>query len=208
MKTPLPGVSFVNANLNRMVSAVFAFVAAGFLCFTAVQAPAGETESSDTGQFLSIPVIRDTGISSIEKEIHANTGGARKIKLKGSQEYILWDIDPAQLKGRFIRKATLHVCSASTRNAPLMRVRVSSVAGAWQEGSSFWYFPQAGSACFAQAAYKKQDWAFADSHLMDVVFGSGHTRWKFVDAAAPDAEGWQAVAVDPDIVAARAAGLG
>nr|NJM02125.1 DUF4091 domain-containing protein [Desulfobacula sp.] len=81
------------------------------------------------------------------------------------------------------------------------------MAAPWEEGSSFWYFPQTGRACFTQAAYKKQDWAFEGSQLSDVVFGSGHSRWKFADASVPNAEGWQAIAVDSDIVAARAAGL-
>jgi hypothetical protein len=31
-----------------------------------------------------------------------------------------------------------------------------------------------------------KDWAFAGSYLMDVVFGSDHTRWKFADATLPD----------------------
>lgn len=207
MKKDLQRVSQIKSTTIAIFCGAF-FVFSVSIFFAAPQASAGQTASSDTGEILSIPITRDTGISSVEKEVNANTGGARKIKLKGSQEYILWDIDPAALKGRLIRQATLHVCSASPQNAPLMRVGVSSVAGPWQEGSSFWYFPQTGSACFAQAAYKKQDWAFADSHLMDVVFGSGHTRWKFADAAAPDADGWQAVAVNPDIVAARVAGLG
>lgn len=41
----------------------------------------------------------------------------------------------------------------------------------------------------------------------DVVFGRGHTRWKFTDTSATDAGGWQTVLVDPDVVAARVVGL-
>ena len=69
------------------------------------------------------------------------------------------DIDPGQLKGRLIKRARLHVCSASPET-PFLRVGVSAVAGDWQEGSSFWYFSQTGSACFSRAAYKQRDWAF------------------------------------------------
>ncbi|MCA1795684.1 MAG: hypothetical protein LC660_17770 [Desulfobacteraceae bacterium] len=61
--------------------------------------------------------------------------------------------------GSGIKRARLHVCSASPET-PFLRVGVSSVAGDWQEGSSFWYFYQAGSACFSRAAYKHRDWAF------------------------------------------------
>ncbi|MCA1785182.1 MAG: hypothetical protein LC657_04275 [Desulfobacteraceae bacterium] len=93
------------------------------------------------------------------------------------------------------------------KETPFLRVGVSSVAGDWQEGSSFWYFSQAGSACFSQAAYKHRDWAVEGGSILDVIFGQGHTIWKSADASAPDAGGWQTVLVDPDVVAARVAGL-
>ncbi len=76
---------------------------------------------------------------------------------------------------------------------------------AWHLAFRCFPYPFPGIPGFHRWAVK--DWAFAGSHLMDVVFGSGHTRWKIADAAAPDGQGWKAVAVDPDIVAARAAGL-
>jgi hypothetical protein len=37
--------------------------------------------------------------------------------------------------------------------------------------------------------------------------GRGHTAWKFADCSAPDRDGWQTCAVDPDVVGARIAGL-
>ncbi|MCA1795864.1 MAG: hypothetical protein LC660_18705 [Desulfobacteraceae bacterium] len=68
-------------------------------------------------------------------------------------------LKPGQVKGEILKLAMLHVWSASPKT-PFLRVGVSSVAGDWQEGTSFWYFSQAGSACFSQAAYKQRDWAF------------------------------------------------
>ncbi|MCA1795685.1 MAG: hypothetical protein LC660_17775 [Desulfobacteraceae bacterium] len=48
---------------------------------------------------------------------------------------------------------------------------------------------------------------FEGESILDVIFGHGHTIWKSADASAPDAGGWQTVLVDPDVVAARVAGL-
>jgi hypothetical protein len=56
-----------------------------------------------------------------------------------------------------------------------------------------------------QAELGKRDWAFPGSNVLDVTFGLGHTTWKFADCTLPDNNGWQQVAVDPKVVAARIA---
>ena len=53
----------------------------------------------------------------------------------------------------------------------------------------------------------RRDWAYRGSTFTDAAFGRGRTIWRFADATAPDADGWQSVAVDPDVVAARSAGI-
>jgi hypothetical protein len=159
------------------------------------------------GKSKRYEVIRDTGISSVGWEKKGNTGGAGKLKLKGQQEYILLDIDPASLKGKIITGALLHICSSTPENTPLMRVGVSSVASPWKEGFLFRYLPQPGSSCFHQAFYMKGNWAYPGSTLMDVVFGRGNTLWKFAEASKPEPDGWQSIAIDPDVVAARVAQL-
>ena len=45
------------------------------------------------------------------------------------------------------------------------------------------------------------------SDLCSVMLGQGGTIWRMADAFPPDAEGWQKVAVDPSVVAARVAGI-
>ena len=129
------------------------------------------------GEKVMLPVTRDTWISSSDGEKTGSNGGAKKLKLKGQLEYVLMDIDPSVLKGKIIAGALLHVRSASSKKAPLARVGVSSVASQWIEGTSKRYRPQIGSSCFDQAEYKRRDWAYPDSTLMDVVFGRGHTIW-------------------------------
>ena len=152
-------------------------------------------------------VTRDTGISSVGREKNGNCGGSWKLKLKGQQEFILFDINPNDLRGKIITGAVLYFNTSASPKALILRTGVSSVAGRWREGFLFCYLPLPGASCFNQAGYKVWDWAYPGSSLMDVVFGHGHTLWGFANASRPDGNGWQEIAVSPDVVAARVAGL-
>ena len=160
-----------------------------------------------TGQSVKCPVTRDTWVSAVGNEKIGNNGGAKKFKVKGQQEYFLFDIDPSHLKGKIITGALLHLRSATPIRAPLARLGISTVASRWVEGTSSSYRPQKGSSCFNQAEFKKRDWSYPGSTVMDVTFSHGHTIWKFADCSPPDEQGWQTCAVDPDVVATRIAGL-
>jgi len=157
------------------------------------------------GKSKRYDVIKDTGISSVGRERNGNNGSTHKLKLKGQQEYILLDINTVSLKGKIVTGAVLHVNSSSSVDAPLMRIGVSSVASPWKEGVLTWYLPQIGASCFNQAFYKIKNWAYPGSTLVDVVFGKGNTIWKFAESSKPESDGWQKIAIDPDVVAARAA---
>ena len=158
------------------------------------------------GKPMRLAVTRDNWTATVRDEQYGNNGGSSRLKLKGQQEHVLFDVDPAPLKGKIVTGALWHVRSASPQ-APLMRVTVSSLASPWAEGTSSRYRRQEGSSCFTQAELGKRHWAYSGSTLMDVAFGRGHTIWRFAEATAPDAKGWQAVAVSPDVVAARVAGV-
>lgn len=159
------------------------------------------------GQRQKYAVTRDTWVSSVGEEKSGSNGGESRLKVKGQQEYSLLDIDPTALKRKVITGALLHIRTATARDGPLLRVGISSVASEWVEGTSRGYRPQKGSSCFSQAQYGLKDWAYPGSTLMDVVFGKGHTIWRFADCTPPDKEGWQTCAVEPDVVAARVAEL-
>jgi hypothetical protein len=159
------------------------------------------------GKIIRCPVTRDTWVSSMNNEEYGNNGGADRLKLKSYQEVFLFDIDCAALKGKIITGALLHLRSASSKKSPMMRLGISSLASEWIEGTSKGYRPQVGSSCFRQAEYKVRDWAYPGSTLMDVVFGKGNTIWKFANNTSPDRKGWQVCAIDPDVIAARAAKL-
>lgn len=175
------------------------------LCVSAVCLPAA-ADWPPPGTAVPLPVTRDTWVSEVGRERLGNNGGSSRMKLKGRQEMSIFDIDTARLRGRIIHGALWHVRSASTK-APLRRVTVSTLASPFVEGTGSGYARQAGSSCFAQAQLGRRDWSVPGSTLMDVAYGGGRTIWRFAEASGPDRKGWQAVAIDPDVVAARAAGL-
>lgn len=166
-----------------------------------------ETPWPPKGNRAAFWAARDTWVSSVEEERNGGNGGAKRLKVKGQQEYSLLDFDLSTLKGKNIVGALLHVRSASVRKAPLKRLGVSTVAGGWEEGTASRYRPQSGSASFNAAQHQKKAWSYPGSTLMNVVFGRGHTRWKFADCSLPDEDGWQSCAVEPKVIAADAAGL-
>ena len=166
-----------------------------------------ETSWPPKGKPVKVNITHDTWISHMGAEATGSTGGADRLKLKGQQEFAIFDADVAALKGKIITGALWHVRSATPKDAPLMRVTVSTLAAPWKEGTSTNYTPQPGAACYKQAALNQLDWTYPGSTFIDAAYGRGHTIWRFADATAPDASGRQTIAVDADVVAARVAGL-
>jgi len=154
---------------------------------------------------LRLPIVRDTWFSHVGREADGNTGGSPRLKLKSNQEMCVLDIDPTPLRGRVVQSATLHLRLAGDQ--PLRRVTVGSIAAEWVEGTSATYTPQAGSSTFNRRRHPDVFWSFPGSDLCSVILGSGGTVWRNADATPPDAQGWQTVAVDPAVVAARVAGI-
>ena len=179
------------------------------LLFAAALVQAGETplsaQPAPSGQEITLPVVRDTWFSGVGSEADANLGGAARLKLKSIQEMSLIDIDPKPLRGKTIRSATLHL--RSTGEPALKRVTVGSFGAPWVEGTSGSYAPQKGSSTFNHRAHPDVPWTVPGSDLCSVILAQGGTTWRMADATPPDAHGWQHIAVDPAIVAARIAGV-
>jgi hypothetical protein len=174
------------------------------LCLVASSALAAEAWPPK-GTPLRVPVTRDLWVSSCPGETQGNNGGSDKLKTKAYQEFFLVDIDPTPLKGRVITGAVLHLHCASKDIQK--RLAVSTLASEWVEGTGTGYAKQPGSSCFEEAELGKRPWAYPGSDLTAVMMGEGNTLWATWDATPPDAEGWQTVAVEPRVVAARVAGL-
>ncbi|HJT33239.1 MAG TPA: GDSL-type esterase/lipase family protein, partial [Pirellulales bacterium] len=167
----------------------------------AALAPAGPAGGKD----LRLPVTRDTWFSNVGAEADGNNGGAGQLKVKSIQEMSLVDFDPQPLAGRAVRSATLHVhISGSER---LHRMTVSTFAAPWVEGSAANYQPQPGSSTHNHREHPNVPWSYPGSDLCDVMLGRSGTLWNMADTDPPDAEGWQHLAVDPRVIAARVAGV-
>ncbi len=158
-------------------------------------------------QLRRLEVNRDTWISDVGQEADGNNGGASRLKLKSIQEMTLIDVDPEPLRGRVITAATLHVKSVG--DPPLRRVTVGGVGAQWFEGSGSSYSHQAGGATFRHRRHPDLPWSIGHSggDICNVILGNGGTNWGMADATPPDSDGWQTIAIEPRVVAARAAGL-
>lgn len=170
-----------------------------------------ETTWPPKGEPMRINVTRDMWVSTMGSEKSGNNGGASQLKFKGEQELTILDVNASSLKGKIVTGALMHMKLASA-DAPLLRVTASTVSAPWVEGTGTSYAEQEGASCWSFLKYnidssKAVPWTFPGSNVLDASFGLGHTIWKFADATRPDGEGWQVFAVDPDVVAANAAGL-
>ena len=158
-----------------------------------------------SAQPVRVEVVRDTWVTSIGRQVDANNGGGTKLKTKGVQEFFLLDIDPASLRGRVVTGATLHVNVAS--KDVQRRLSVSTLPAEWAEGTGASYAVQRGSATFRFAKHEERPWTFPGSDITAVINGMGNSLWGFAEPTTPDKDGWQVVAVRPDVVAARVAGI-
>ncbi|HWB14158.1 MAG TPA: hypothetical protein VG826_33335 [Pirellulales bacterium] len=157
-------------------------------------------KSSET---IRLGITRDTWFSEVGREAEGNTGGADRLKVKSIQEMSLIDFDPAPLRGRLVRSATLHLRASGAES--LRRMTIGSFSAEWTEGTATGYEPQNGSSCFNWRQSPNVPWAYRGSDLCEVIFGRGGSRWKTSDASPVGQDSWHTVAVDSRVIAARVA---
>ncbi|MFO0959112.1 MAG: DUF4091 domain-containing protein [Isosphaeraceae bacterium] len=162
--------------------------------------------AAEARQEVRLPVTRDAWFSAVGQEADGGNGGSGRLKLKSIQEFSVIDVDPAPLRGRAIRSATLHVRLAG--DEVLRRVSVGTIGAEWIEGTASGYQVQDGSSTFRRRRHPDGPWSYPGSDLTSVVLGQGGTIWRSADASDPDADRWQKIPVAPEVLAARAAGLG
>ncbi|HTL50988.1 MAG TPA: hypothetical protein VL860_00280, partial [Planctomycetota bacterium] len=180
---------------------------AGDPAYTAGPEKAPKPTWPPAGKPVRVDFTEDDWFSACPGETMGNAGKAPQLKLKGQQEFFVFKTDVAALKGKIVTGALLHTRTA-TPDWPFRRVGVSTVSSPWTEGSATEAYKAIdGAPCFLQAEYKKRDWSFPGSTIQDVVMGRGCTIWGFADCTAPDANNWQAVAVDPRVIRANVAGV-
>ena len=152
---------------------------------------------------LKLPVTRDVWISAYPGEQEGNNGGAPRLKFKGIQEFSLLDFDSTALRGKRVSRAQLWF-HLESKDAPLRRMTVSNVAKPWEEGTGSGYAKGTG----ASFRWAKPDlpWNGPGSDVTSVVNSEAGTIWGFGDASPPDANGWQVIPVDPQVIEACADG--
>lgn len=156
-------------------------------------------------QDLRLDITRDTWVSAYRGETDGNNGSDSRLKTKGIVELSLLDFDPSPMRGRVIQAATLHIKPAS--NDHQKRVTLSTISADWAEGDGRRYAKTPGSASFNWAKQDQSPWAWPGSDITAVIGGMGNSLWAMTDATAPDANGFQHVAVLPAVIAANIADL-
>ena len=149
-----------------------------------------------------LPVTADVGICAHPKEIHLNTGGNSRIRIKGDEHYYLFDFDAAPIRNWRVTKATLHVKLMRGR---LRRVALCTVPAAWVEGTAV-NKPQNGSTCYTHRKYPDVPWTPDGGTMLDATFNSPFMMWKASNVEAGKG-GWLTIPVDPKLVQAVAVGL-
>jgi hypothetical protein len=158
---------------------------------------------------IKVPINRDLWISAYPTETEANNGSSPRVKLKGNQEFFLFDFDLEKLTSQFPAKqlqvlsATLHLHAESDET--LGRVTVSTIVDPWHEGEGASYQVVEGASCFAWQAQGQQRWSGDCDDITGVVLGNGGSRWGFGDASPRDKDNWYRVPVEPAVVQARLA---
>ncbi len=123
---------------RNSIAIIAAMVAAAIISQFAGQARAAEAAWPPKGSVVRVPIVRDNWMSSVGGERYGNNGGSSRMKLKGRQEYSVFDFDPAPLKGRLITGALWHVRCVNAKD-PLLRITVSTLASPWVEGTTSRY---------------------------------------------------------------------
>ncbi|MBL8816046.1 MAG: DUF4091 domain-containing protein [Planctomyces sp.] len=148
-----------------------------------------------------VEVSRDLWISSVAQEQAGNNGGSPKLKLKGIQEFFLIDFDPTPFRGRKVIAAQLHL-HVEAADA-MLRTTVSTIASPWEEGDGSNYSTSTTGSSFLWQKGNSIPWPGDSGDITGVVLGQSGSRWGFADPSPRDAQDWQILPVDPQVVQDR-----
>lgn len=148
---------------------------------------------------VKLPVTRDAWISAFPGEQEGNNGAAPRLKFKGIQEFSLLDFDATSLRGKRISRAQLWL-HLESKDSPLGRMTVSTVAVPWDEGKGSGY--EKGTGASFRWAAPNRTWNGPGTDVTFVVNSEAGTIWGFGDSSPPDADGWQVIPVDPKVIEA------
>ena len=157
---------------------------------------------------VRLPVSADNSICCHPDETDDNLGASSRIKMKGIENILFLNFDPAPLKGKQVTKAVVRI-KATDRNVMVRKVGFSTIATPWAEGKqgsekkaadgdSSFRSPEAGSG---------RNWAGPGSNVLDAIWGRGGTIWT-QSYVKPDDQMWFEMEFDGRLLEACALGLG
>ena len=153
--------------------------------------------TSSSANPLRLPVTADTSICIHENERALNDGGKSRLRVKGNEHILLFEVDASKLRGKTVEEARLWVRAAGEVRLKVMGV--STVATAWSEGAGTDTAAGKGESCFLQAARGERDWAGPGSDFLGAAFGAGGSVWEAVEVRA-EKDGWVSIPVPPRVL--------
>jgi hypothetical protein len=168
-----------------------AFAAAALFALTAAADP------------LRLPVTADTSICIAESERANNAGAKSHLRVKGNEHILLFNVDPAPLRGKAITEARFFFKPCG--EVRLKTMGVSTVGTAWSEGTGSDAAAQKGECCFLEAGRGERPWGGPGSDFLAVTFGAGGSVWEAVEVRA-EKDGWLSIPVPPRVLHAMAEG--
>ncbi len=150
---------------------------------------------------LRLPVTADTSICIHENERALNDGGKSRLRVKGNEHILLFDVDVAALRGKTVEAARLWVRAAG--EVRLKTMGVSTVMAPWGEGTGTDTEAKKGESCFLEAARGERDWAGGD--FLAATFGAGGSAWEAVEIRA-EKDGWLSIPIAPRVLHAMVEG--
>ncbi|MEK7466383.1 MAG: hypothetical protein AAB074_03120 [Planctomycetota bacterium] len=158
---------------------------------------------SATADPLRLPVTADTSICIAESERANNAGAKSRLRVKGIEHILLFDVDVSAIRGKTVESARLWVRASS--EVRLKTLGVSTVATAWSEGAGADAPAAKGESCFLQAARHDRDWAGPGSDFLGAAFGAGGSVWDAVEIRE-EKDGWLSVPLPTRVLHAMAEG--
>ncbi len=154
---------------------------------------------------LRLPVAKDTSIAASPSEQELDYGGSARIKMKGIENVLLFEVDASALRGQVVEDAVLHLRGCDDR-LMVRKVGVSSVAVAWNEGHGKGTRAAADASCFLHPGPAGSSWGGPGSTFLDALWGRSGTSWEQA-LVEPGLGNWYAIAIDGRLLEACAAGL-
>lgn len=177
-------------------------------CLVSVALALAAGDRAAAAERVRLPAVADIGVSSVSvggvDERRLSWGQHETFKLKSVQEMGVVRFDATAAVGRRVVEARLHLHRAGDDR--LRWIRVSTVNGDWEEGTTHVAYGPPSGACYDFADWgSRRPWSWVGSQLCDVIMGSGNTLHHWA-ACREGEEGWVSLPLPPALIYALCIG--